>query len=422
MERLTFLLAVIGYAGLTATAILAARGRLPIALWRGTAVVIAAHVALVWAIRYEWSLSQATRNGYAGFLVFHSALAVILTSLFLKNRAASALVRIAFVIVSLGAIGAVFRYSEVAVYRAPVLVLAVAGAIGVARGVWLRTASAGMLLGFLLTPALLHSKQGVPGEPKVHTYRQIDGRALSAHVFVPSRTGAPALANAILLFHGGGWNAGAPDWTFDAARRFADAGLVAIAVQYRLSEGRVTPIEALQDVCAAFEWTRKQAAALGIGGRVAGYGVSAGGHLVAATVTVGCPNDTPAARVGPDALLLWSPALDVTRDGWFARLLQGRATAAAYSPADHVRATTPPTSIVHGERDTLTPLSGARRYCDRLNTLGGRCELNAYPGVGHLLTRNLANQESNFDPDPASRADGIGRHVTFLKVLGLVAK
>lgn len=279
-------------------------------------------------------------------------------------------------------------------------------------------------LGLVLTHVLVPvgTAQVVTADPpRAYTYRETAGQALRAFVFAPPKDRAHARSNAILLFHGGGWIAGAPDWTFDAARRFADAGLVAIAVQYRLSEGTITPIDALQDVCAAFEWARRQSAELGFSGRVAGYGVSAGGHLVASTVTVGCPSDSPAVRVGPEALVLWSPALDVSHDGWFLKKLQGRATAAAYSPAEHVHAGTPPTSIIHGDKDSLTPLAGARRYCDRLTALGGLCELNIYAGVGHLLTRNLANQESDFDPDPDARADGIAKHLQFLKRLGFVS-
>ena len=49
------------------------------------------------------------------------------------------------------------------------------------------------------------------------------------------------------------------------------------------------------------------------------------------------------------------------------------------------------------------------------------CELNVYEGVGHLLTRNLANQESDFDPDPEARADGIARHLRFLAELQFFA-
>lgn len=133
MERFTFPLAVIGYAGLTATAILAARGRVPTGLWRVTAVVIVAHVVLVWAIRYDWNWAVATRNGYVGVVLFHGALALIVASLLLPGRA-KPLIDLTFVIVSVGAIGAVFRYSEVAGYRLFVIALAAAGAIALPYG------------------------------------------------------------------------------------------------------------------------------------------------------------------------------------------------------------------------------------------------------------------------------------------------
>lgn len=261
-----------------------------------------------------------------------------------------------------------------------------------------------------------------PVEPSAHNYRRIGGEALRAYVFFPAPQRSREPAPAILLFHGGGWQSGAPEWTFEAARRFADLGLIAISVQYRLSEGAVTPIEALEDVCAAFRWAREQAARLGLDpGRVAGYGVSAGGHLVASTATIGCPSTgAENIRAQPDLLLLWSPAVDVGRDPWFEKLLQGRGRAADYAPADHVGASTPPTSIVQGAEDTLTPLVGARRYCDRLTALGRPCELHVYEGLGHLLTRNLANQESDYDPNPEARADGIARHVRFLREMGFV--
>jgi hypothetical protein len=52
---------------------------------------------------------------------------------------------------------------------------------------------------------------------------------------------------------------------------------------------------------------------------------------------------------------------------------------------------------------------------------GGTCELNVYPGVGHLFTRNLANQEDDFDPDPEKRADANEKHRRFLMKLGLIS-
>jgi acetyl esterase len=184
----------------------------------------------------------------------------------------------------------------------------------------------------------------------------------------------------------------------------------------------VTLIDALADVCAAFRWVREHADELGVDRRrVAGFGVSAGGHLVASAATLGCPKvaDT-AERSGPDALLLWSPALDLADDAYFKGMLQGRAATAAYSPVEHVTAKTPPTSIVQGAKDTMTPLAGAKRYCHRLSERGVVCELNVYPGLGHLLTRNLAEQDSQFDPDPNAAADGFAKHRRFLVQLGFL--
>ena len=51
------------------------------------AVLVSAHVLLVWAYRYEWQWTQATRNGYAGFVIFHVALLLILASTLAPARA-----------------------------------------------------------------------------------------------------------------------------------------------------------------------------------------------------------------------------------------------------------------------------------------------------------------------------------------------
>lgn len=278
----------------------------------------------------------------------------------------------------------------------------------------------GLLCLFLrVTPALA---QNDPRPDIIRVYRVAGAESLHAHVFLPPGHRAADRSPAILLFHGGGWSAGSPDWTYAAARRFADWGMVAIAIQYRLSNGDVTPLDALDDACAAFEWARGQAHDLGLSGRLAGYGVSAGGYLVASTTTVGCAQDSlPANPAGPEALVLWSPALDLTSDRWFQTQLGKRATAAEVSPAHHVRASTPPTSIVHGDKDTLTPLVGVTLYCESMAKLGKPCDLHVYPGLGHLLTRDLANQESGYDPDPAARTDGIAQQRRFLERQGFIA-
>jgi hypothetical protein len=141
LEFFTFLLAAIGYAGLALTAVIAAHRAVPAALLRLVAVIIASHVALVWAFRYEGQLGQATRNGYFGFLVFHTALLAVVGSVFVADRLARRLVIAAFGIVTIGAVGAVFRYEEVAMYRVPVILCAILGVGGLLHGH--RTASLG---------------------------------------------------------------------------------------------------------------------------------------------------------------------------------------------------------------------------------------------------------------------------------------
>lgn len=112
---------------------LAAAGRLPVRLWRPAVLIIVAHVILVWTVRYEWHVAEATRNGYVGFFIFHGALVLIVASVFVRERVARVLVWAAFAIVSMGALGAVFRYDVVAPYRLPVALIAAAGAAGLAR-------------------------------------------------------------------------------------------------------------------------------------------------------------------------------------------------------------------------------------------------------------------------------------------------
>jgi len=273
-----------------------------------------------------------------------------------------------------------------------------------------------------LTALSLAASDEAAQQPKAYVYREIDGQKLNAYVFLPAENQARKPASAVLLFHGGGWVAGSAEWTFASARRFAALGMVAISVDYRLSDDKVTPIEALDDTCAAFRWVREHAKELKIDPhRVAGDGVSAGGQLVAAAATVGSRGSGgKGASSKPDLLLLWSPALDVAADGWFRKLLQGRANPSDLAPVEHVGPSTPPTCIVQGDKDTLTPLSGARRFCDQMAKSGRVCKLIVYPGVGHLLTRNLANQEDDFDPDPKARADGIAQQERFLREQGFI--
>ena len=66
------------------------------------AVIVAAHVFGVRSHRYAWGFDQAVRNGYGGFLLFHTALLAINAALFIQDRYSVLLHRVAFAIVSMG--------------------------------------------------------------------------------------------------------------------------------------------------------------------------------------------------------------------------------------------------------------------------------------------------------------------------------
>ncbi|WP_295803356.1 hypothetical protein [uncultured Microbulbifer sp.] len=91
------------------------------------------------------------------------------------------------------------------------------------------------------------------------------------------------------------------------------------------------------------------------------------------------------------------------------------------SPVATGNGSMPPVSIVQGELDTLTPLTGAKKFCEKIEAERGGCELHVYPGVGHLLTRNLENQESDFDPDPRFVKEGDAKLVRFLEKSGYIS-
>lgn len=242
--------------------------------------------------------------------------------------------------------------------------------------------------------------------------------ALDLYVFLPEKkiaTGAAAIT-----VHGGGWKWGKASWTFSMARQLAAEGILAVAVEYRLSTNEITPIDAYKDVCSAIEWLRKEANGYNLDpNRVAAYGVSAGGHLSALAAAKGCNNNLGTYKNGgPDLLLLWSAALEVEKDGWFKKVLQGKSSVNEESPLSQIKDIMPPVALVQGEKDTLTPLARAEKYCVKVKTTDAECVIFQYQGVGHLLTRNLKQQESNFDPHPEFVKDGKTKLIQIAKKHG----
>jgi acetyl esterase/lipase len=182
-----------------------------------------------------------------------------------------------------------------------------------------------------------------------------------------------------LAIHGGGWTAGSPDVMYCVADYFAQQGWLGISMQYRLqrAERGTTVFDAVKDARSAVRYLRAHAAELGIDpNRIVAGGRSAGGHLAIATALFDgvdeAGEDTSVSCV-PDAVICYSPALDLSEQGYGQTIVGERWR--ELSPLHQVRAELPPTLVLHGVRDSITPVAGAKAFAEAMNKAGNRCEL-----------------------------------------------
>lgn len=265
----------------------------------------------------------------------------------------------------------------------------------------MRTALAGLLWLFAVSASAQTELA-----PRIERISSADGAIIAAHVF--DAGARSALRGAVVLLHGGGWVAGDATWMYPRARRFAERGMLTVSVEYRLGNPRL----ATADARSTIRWLRDNAATLHIDpDRIAAYGVSAGGQIAVSTA------QSEDGRARPNAIVLVSPALDLERDGWFARLA-GEEAARELSPLSNVRAGLPPTLMLQGDVDTETPLPGAQRFCAAMSSNGDLCVLKIYQGFGHLFTPAGINDRETPQPDEAISAQAATLAEGFLVNLG----
>jgi len=248
-----------------------------------------------------------------------------------------------------------------------------------------------------------------------YVYSQKDGNDLKAYVFSPDNRESEKSRPVIVFFHGGSWITGEPSWCFGLAQHFSERGMVGVAVQYRLSDQKdITPVDAMSDAQEAIKWLRLHKDTLHIDPKkIAAYGISAGGHLA---VMAAINGDEMSA---PNALVLVSPAVslvDVEWSEWFKGLLLDRAKIDSLSPDKNVRKGLPPTIILQGRTDKITPLDGAQIFTNKMIAAGNRCDLIVYDNVGHLFTPSIENDRAP-NPDPKVEAEALAEADEFLKSL-----
>jgi triacylglycerol lipase len=190
-----------------------------------------------------------------------------------------------------------------------------------------------------------------------------------------------------------------------------------VAINYRLAPKHKFPAQ-LEDCLAAVAWMRSNAEKYGIDpARIAGYGYSAGGHLVTLMATGATPTvaegNAAAAACPLQAVVAGGTPCDFRsappEDRGLAFWLGGprKEREELYrlaSPAQHVSSRCPPIFFFHAEQDTLAPLIGVRKMSAQLVQAGAISELYVIPQKGHIL--------GTFDDEALRRGiDFLKRHL-----------
>lgn len=266
----------------------------------------------------------------------------------------------------------------------------------------------------------------VPGAERV-IYKTVGDVKLPLYVIKPDDWQANDLRPAIVFFFGGGWRAGNPTQFAPQAKYLASRGMVAVCVEYRVeSRHQVNVADCVADAKSAIRYVRSHASELGVDpDRIVSSGGSAGGHLAAAVGLVegfDDPQDDLSVSCRPSAMILFNPAVDLTREGFNVpadderfqrRLKQLDGKVLELSPKEYVRAGLPPCLIFHGEDDTTVPYSQVIAFRDAMNEAGNRCELVGYSGYGHGFF-NASREDKHPYYDTVLRMDA------FLDSLGYV--
>lgn len=179
------------------------------------------------------------------------------------------------------------------------------------------------------------------------------------------------LRPALVIVHGGGWNAGSR--RSRPYRRmlteFALEGYVVISIDYRFLSQAPMP-EIVEDVRCAVRWLRAHADEYGVDPeRIGAFGHSAGAHLAlmlaigdaAASAEGDCEWGAQSSRVA--AIAGGSTPVDLpARFGDSER----------FSPARHLSAEMPPLLLIHGTADPIVPIGPVDAYVEALRDAGAR--------------------------------------------------
>jgi acetyl esterase/lipase len=269
------------------------------------------------------------------------------------------------------------------------------------------------------------SDENGPVKHVLEIYKTVGNQSLKVDVFYTVSSLEKADNTAIVFFHGGGWAYGKPDEFFTTCERYAQMGIIAFSVEYRLSikdgvvpHPEISPIESVMDAKSAIRWVRQNSGKYHINPeKIVAAGQSAGGQLALATATIPGHNektDRLDVSCSPNAVLLFSSCVN-TVESWCDWLLGERRNQIwSISPAHNIRAGMPPMIEFHGVDDEQVPKWSLQYYAAEMKKAGNYFELHMYPGKKHYLGEGNPNYSRYYDEEILLLTDKFLRKFNFL--------
>lgn len=218
-------------------------------------------------------------------------------------------------------------------------------------------------------------------------FRRVGDTVVRADLYRPDDEATYPL---VLMIHGGAWTAGDKGHLADHARELAQAGFVAVSINYRLAPQFPMP-DQIADCRAALTWAVAQAPRWRADvTRLSLWGYSAGAHLAAWMATEPQAGE-PAIRCvvaggAPCDFSFIAPDSNVLAHVFGGTPRQYPERYANASPLNHASSSAPPFFFFHGTSDLLVPTDSSRQLYDRLQGLGVDTEYYAVDNRGHMLT------------------------------------
>lgn len=219
-----------------------------------------------------------------------------------------------------------------------------------------------------------------------------------------------ATGAAVIICPGGGYtNLAVSHEGADVAKRFADSGIAAFVLKYRIPDDNTMinkEIGPLQDAQRAILIVRSRASEWGIDShRIGIMGFSAGGHLASTTGTHFKKNyivNPGHISLRPDFMLLIYPVISfdssIAHLGSMHNLIGAHPSALKikeYSNERQITDETPPAFLVHAKDDNVVPFANSLRFEEALMKNKIPAELFVYDLGGHGFGMN--NKASSAD-------------------------